>query len=186
MAEEKFPLGPACALVLERGDITRAAADAIVNAANERMLGGGGVDGAIHRAAGPGLLAECRGLGGARPGEAKITGGHQLKARHVIHTVGPVWHGGRENEDATLASCYRESLRLAEAHGLRSIAFPAVSTGVYRFPLERATRIAIREARQHLEASGAITRLVFCCFSERDLEVYDAVARELLAEPRAR
>ena len=164
-----------------RGDITRLSVDAIVNAANTSLLGGGGVDGAIHRAAGPGLLEECRGLGGARPGEAKITGGHRLKARHVIHTVGPVWHGGGKGEDRTLASCYRESLRLAVEHRIRTLAFPAISTGVYHFPLERATRIAVTEARAALEMGSEVARLVFCCFSEKDLEVYDAVARELLA-----
>src|SRR5215212_6721911 len=139
------------------GDITRLRVDAIVNAANERMLGGGGVDGAIHRAAGPGLLEECRRVPEVRPGvrcptgEARITGGYQLPARYVIHTAGPVWHGGRAGEDDLLASCYRNSLDLAVSRGLRTIAFPAISTGVYAFPLDRATWIAVREVRSFLQ-----------------------------------
>ncbi len=130
-----------------QGDITRLAVDAIVNAANSSLLGGGGVDGAIHHAAGPELLAECRKLNGCATGEAKMTAGYRLPARHVIHTVGPVWHGGDQNEDQLLASCYRNSLQLAALSALQSIAFPAISTGVYRFPFERATRIALREIR---------------------------------------
>ena len=163
-----------------RGDITTLDLDAIVNAANASLLGGGGVDGAIHRAAGPGLLAECRGLGGARPGEARITAGHRLRARHVIHAVGPVWRGGGQGEDGLLASCYRQSLRLAAQHTLLSIAFPAISTGAYGFPIGRATRIAVEEVARGVRARAELERVVLCCFSEEDLEVYDQVAEELL------
>ena len=166
-----------------RGDITRLPLDAIVNAANSSLLGGGGVDGAIHRAAGPGLLEECRGLGGARAGEAKITRGHRLPARHVIHTVGPVWHGGSQGEDETLASCYRASLQLAADHDLRTVAFPAISTGAYGFPIDRATRIALAEASRGLEQHRGLERLVFCCFSSADLAVYDTAALELFGSP---
>lgn len=175
---ERGWLGGKLSLVL--GDITRLEVDAVVNAANPSLLGGGGVDGAIHRAAGPELLEECRGLGGAAPGEAKITRGHRLPARHVIHAVGPVWHGGERGEDAVLASCYRESLRLAAAHGLRSVAFPAISTGVYGFPLARATRVAVGEVRRALEAGSPVERVVFCCFSPGDRDVYAEVL-DLLA-----
>ena len=137
-------------LQVVQADITTLAVDAIVNAANRSLLGGGGVDGAIHRAAGPALLEECRKLGGCPPGLAKLTGGHRLPARHVIHTVGPVWNGGRQGEDETLASCYRESLRLAEAHGCGSVAFPAISTGIFGFPAERAAAIAVATCRAWL------------------------------------
>jgi O-acetyl-ADP-ribose deacetylase (regulator of RNase III) len=150
-------------------DITTLDVDAIVNAANSSLLGGGGVDGAIHRAAGPELLAECRTLDGCKTGSAKITRGYRLPARHVIHAVGPVWHGGTAHEDDLLASCYRVALALAAAHRLASIAFPAISTGVYRFPLERAARIAVGTVVSELAAGGAtaaMRHVVFCCFSE--------------------
>jgi O-acetyl-ADP-ribose deacetylase (regulator of RNase III) len=175
---ERAWLGGRIALV--EGDITRLAVDAIVNAANRSLLGGGGVDGAIHRAAGPELLEECRTLGGARPGEAKLTGGYGLPARHVIHAVGPVWQGGGSGEDETLASCYRTAMRLAAERGLRSIAFPAISTGVYRFPLERAARIAVREVAAALAAPTSVEQAIFCCFSAADRAVYERVLGEVL------
>jgi len=157
------------------GDITGLAVEAIVNAANETLLGGGGVDGAIHRRAGPGLLEECRALGGAKTGEVKITGGHGLVARYVLHAVGPVWRGGGEDEDALLAACYRGALDLCRRHGIRSVAFPAISTGAYGFPLERATRIAIAEVRAALGSHPLPERVVFSCFSERDRKIYQAL-----------
>ena len=156
-----------------QGDITSLEVDAIVNAANKSLLGGGGVDGAIHRAAGSGLLAECRGLHGCEVGEAKITKGYRLPARHVIHTVGPVWGGGRRHEEALLADCYRNSLELAAKHGVRTIAFPAISTGVYRFPAERACLIAVKTVREFMERSRAIERVVFCCFDAGTYELYE-------------
>jgi O-acetyl-ADP-ribose deacetylase (regulator of RNase III) len=146
------------------GDITTLALHAIVNAANSSLLGGGGVDGAIHRAAGPELIEECRRLGGCEPGDAKISGGHRLPARHVIHTVGPVWQGGGAGEDAVLASCYRRSLDLAAAHGLRSIAFPAISTGVYGFPADVAAGIAVATVRATV-LPERFDEVIFCCFS---------------------
>jgi len=146
-------------------DITTLSVDAIVNAANSSLLGGGGVDGAIHRAAGPELLAECRALHGCETGSAKITKGYRLPARHVIHAVGPVWYGGNAGEDEALASCYISAIGLCQTHGLASIAFPAISTGIYEFPAGRAARIAVAATVNALAAAPAVTRVIFCCFS---------------------
>ena len=159
-----------------QGDITKLAVDAIVNAANSSLLGGGGVDGAIHRAAGPDMLKECAALGGCVTGQAKITNGYNLPARHVIHTVGPVWHGGNQNEDDLLADCYRNSLALAVRHGIRTIAFPAISTGVYRFPAQRACMIAIGAVAQFLAQEPEMDKVTFVCF---DAETYEMYRREL-------
>jgi O-acetyl-ADP-ribose deacetylase len=165
-------------LIAVQGDITTMRVDAIVNAANNSLLGGGGVDGAIHRAAGPELLAECRKLGGCKTGDAKPTPGFHLPAKWVFHAVGPVWQGGGHNEDDMLASCYRRCLELAKTHGARSIAFPAISTGVYHFPPKRAARIAIETVREFLEQSG-VEVVRFVCFNAETLAIYE----QFLSEP---
>jgi O-acetyl-ADP-ribose deacetylase len=162
-----------------QGDITSLEVDAVVNAANETLLGGGGVDGAIHRRAGPQLLEACRPLGRCPTGDARLTPGFRLSAKWVIHAVGPVWSGGGRGEDDLLAGCYRRSLQLAQQHGLRTIAFPAISTGAYGFPLERATRIALREVGAQLAQAPEIAKVVFCCFSAADRETYERLAGEL-------
>ena len=166
-------------LEIIEGDITTLEVDAVVNAANKSLLGGGGVDGAIHREAGPDLLEETRTLGGCETGEAKITGGYNLPARYVIHTVGPVWHGGRSNEEELLAGCYRNSLALAAENGVKTIAFPAISTGVYRFPIEKATRIALGEMKRFLESEVSVQKVTCCCFGRKDHLVYTELASEM-------
>jgi O-acetyl-ADP-ribose deacetylase len=165
---------PASRMSVVEGDITRLDVDAIVNAANSSLLGGGGVDGAIHRAAGPKLMAECRALGGCPTGEARMTGGYQLPARHVIHTVGPVWTGGRSGEAALLRSCYVESLRLATEAGLRTVAFPAISTGVYGYPKDAACEIAVTAVREWLAGHDLPESVVFCCYGADDAARYRA------------
>ena len=160
------------------GDITTMAVDAIVNAANSSLLGGGGVDGAIHRAAGPGLLAECVRLKGCPTGEARFTGGYNLPARSVIHTVGPVWRGGEHGEDDLLACCYRSSLALAAERGVRTIAFPSISTGAYGFPLDRASRIAVREVKEFLSGDTTMRKVVFVCFGSDAYECYVSLLAE--------
>ncbi len=160
-------------LLAQQGDITQLAVDVIVNAANESLLGGGGVDGAIHRAAGPGLLSECRALNGCSTGQAKMTQGYKLPAKFIIHTVGPVWQGGDLDEANLLASCYLESLKLASQYSLKSIAFPAISTGVYGYPIEQAVDIAVTSVESYLDQHPSILEtIIFCCFSERDLKLY--------------
>jgi len=154
------------------GDITQQRVDAIVNAANTTLLGGGGVDGAIHRAAGPELLAECRTLGGCATGQAKITRGYKLPAKWVIHTVGPVWHGGNRGEDELLASCYRSCFALVEQHGIQTVAFPSISTGAYGFPMDRAARIAVRETKDFLERAPSVEKVILVCFGAGALQIH--------------
>lgn len=170
--EFELDLSPDERIAVIEGDITRIKADAIVNAANETLLGGGGVDGAIHRAAGPELLRECETLGGCETGQAKITRGYRLPARYVIHTVGPVWRGGGHGEAEALASCYRSSLALAVQHGLRTVAFPAISCGIYAYPVEQAARIAVREVRNFLARDASIEKVYLVCYGQEIHEAY--------------
>jgi O-acetyl-ADP-ribose deacetylase len=161
-----------------RADITTLEVDAIVNAANSSLLGGGGVDGAIHRAAGPELLAECRMLGGCETGDAKLTKGYRLRARYVIHTVGPIWHGGRRGEPELLASCYRRSIEVAATNGIASLAFPGISTGVYGYPVEQAAGIAVGTVRSALQDFPSVQEVIFCCFSAGDLRIYEQLLKD--------
>jgi len=166
-------------ITIARGDITAQPVDAIVNAANNSLLGGGGVDGAIHRAAGPGLLEECRALGGCPTGEARLTGGHGLTAKWVVHTVGPIWQGGTKDEHRLLAKCYQSVFALAGRHRMKSIAFPAISTGAYGFPADQACRIAIREARKFLDKPGIMEKVVFVCFDAEACQSYQEALKEV-------
>jgi len=161
------------------GDITQQRVDAIVNAANTTLLGGGGVDGAIHRAAGPELLAECRTLGGCATGRAKITRGYKLPAKWVIHTVGPVWHDGNHGEDELLAGCYRSCFALVKQHGIKTVAFPSISTGAYGFPMDRAARIALSETKDFLERNRSVEKVLLVCFGASALEIYNAALKEV-------
>ena len=167
-------------ITVVEGDITRQKVEAIVNAANNSLLGGGGVDGAIHRAAGPELLAECRQLGGCPIGEAKITDGYNLPARWVIHTVGPIWRGGGHNEEKLLASCYRRSFELVESHNIRTVAFPSISTGAYGFPMERAARIAVTEVKKFLEKNDTVEQVCLVCFGRRAYDIHLAAVKEIV------
>ena len=162
-----------------KGDITKVKTDAIVNAANKTLLGGGGVDGAIHRAAGPKLLEECKQLGGCQTGEAKITKGYNLPAKYVIHTVGPIWHGGNYGEEEKLANCYRNSLKLAAENKIKSIAFPSISTGAYGFPIEKAAPIALEEVKKFLKKNNEVKEVVFVLFSDKDFQIYQRVYKNL-------
>lgn len=169
-------------IIIFEGDITTLSVDAIVNAANNALLGGGGVDGAIHRAAGPRLLGECRALGGCDTGDAKVTGAYDLSARYVIHTVGPIWQGGGCGEPDLLADCYRRCFEIAAEKGIASIAFPAISTGAYGFPLDRATRIAVAQAKENLENGRALEKIVFACFGAEVRDMYAAAIEEILPD----
>lgn len=171
-------------ITLEEGDITRHVADAIVNAANSSLLGGGGVDGAIHAAGGPAILEECRRIGGCPTGEARISTGGRLPARHVIHAVGPIWHGGNQGESEKLASAYRWSLRLADEHGLHSVAFPSISTGAYGYPIEQAARVALQTVRDHLQGQTRLERVTFVLFGRRAYDVYAEALAEIAAAAR--
>jgi len=162
----------------QKADITSLAVDAIVNAANSSLLGGGGVDGAIHRAAGSDLLHECRLLGGCKTGQAKLTKGYQLPAKYIIHTVGPVWRGGMNGEPELLASCYRHSIELATENGILTLAFPSISTGIYRYPIALAAKVAVTTVRSSLEVAKGVREVIFCCFSSEDLQVYESVLNE--------
>lgn len=161
-----------------QANITSLPVDAIVNAANHSLLGGGGVDGAIHRAAGPDLLHECRLLGGCKTGQAKITKGYRLPAKYIIHTVGPVWRGGTNGEPELLASCYRHSMELAAANGIATLAFPSISTGIYGYPIGLAAKIAVTTVRSSLQELAGIQEVIFCCFSASDLQIYEGVLSE--------